>query len=409
MKRILTLVLTLMLLVSCFAPAAMAEDPVVIQFWSELGGEDLQYMIKLCDAFNAAQSEVRLEHAALGGDVLTKMRLALGDDDAMPELIRGSLELATYAEEGLIQPFDAVFAAYPDYDFDMADFTDGAVASNFYNEKVYGLTSEFPLWGTWVNKPLQEQYAPNVLDDGVITWDEIREIGAKLAVERPGTSTLCLNWNQNDMLFSYVEVGGERFDENGFVSLDKELYMESMVFPELYAAGYLWQEGEVKKDKFTLGDVMFYTGGTWDASFMRTLDFETLYVGLPVHNAEYGTLLTGGANGFMLPKRNYSDKELWAVGKFLHWFFENEILWAESGAVISYLPVINSAEYAALPQGPVGNVALSWFKIPSPYASISTNVQNSFNWDVVYGYVSEQDYVDSWEKQANDQIAATMQ
>ena len=33
-------------------------------------------------------------------------------------------------------------------------------------------------WGMYVNNTLAEKYCPNVLEDKILTWDEIKTVGA---------------------------------------------------------------------------------------------------------------------------------------------------------------------------------------------------------------------------------------
>ena len=42
------------------------------------------------------------------------------------------------------------------------------------------MSLDFPTWGMYVNTALAEQYCPEVLEDNIVTWDEIMAVGASL-------------------------------------------------------------------------------------------------------------------------------------------------------------------------------------------------------------------------------------
>ena len=407
MKKLVSLFLAMVLALSCVS-FAVAEEPIVIQFWSELGGSDLQVMIDICEKFNASQDKVRVEHAALGGDLEAKLTLSLGDDAATPALYRGGINVDYLTEKNLMGDFSVIFDAYPDFDFSAENFTPGAVKTK--DGKVYGFQTEAPLWGLWMNTELVAQYCPNVMDDGVVTWQEILDVGALLKDQGTDIAALCGGWNQNDLHFTYIELGGQFVtdDDNVHFYLDKDLYAKSIQpWIDVVQKGYGWTEGEDKQQRFGNGKSVFYTGGSWDLSFMSGLDFKATFNPLPVMNAEYGPFVTGGSNGFMLGNRNFTEEEAWATGYFLDYFFTNMIEWAKSGAVVTYKPVVESEEYKALAQSgvsgaPIVSPSKGWGK----YDGIWVGVRNSFSWDLLFGHVSVEDFMDSWIKQTNEQIDA---
>ena len=181
MKKIFAILLCLSMMGACILPAS-AQAPVEIELWTLFTGDDGTTMTGIVDDFNAAQSDVHLTHVAIDRENLyTKLALAMNDPAALPDVfVTYSYDVARFVELGYIQPMDETLASLGDFDFAIDKYHDACAALNYYDGKRYCVSLDFPTWGMYVNDALAEQYCPEVLEDGIVTWDEIRAVGERL-------------------------------------------------------------------------------------------------------------------------------------------------------------------------------------------------------------------------------------
>ena len=167
---------------------------------------------------------------------------------------------------------DETLASLGDFDFAIDKYHDACAALNYYDGKRYCVSLDFPTWGMYVNDALAEQYCPEVLEDGIVTWDEIRAVGERLKEQGvEDVAVLSASWARNDLLASYLDLAGTYASEDGTtLALDKDA-VASMIdlWKGCYDAGYLWQEGDDASTLFALEETIFYTGGTWNMSAVK--------------------------------------------------------------------------------------------------------------------------------------------
>ena len=85
MKKTLSLVLGLMMVLALAVPAMAA--PVEIEYWSVFTGADGATMQGMVDAFNASQSDVKVNHTPMTADDLyQKLPLAVQTAQGVPDV-----------------------------------------------------------------------------------------------------------------------------------------------------------------------------------------------------------------------------------------------------------------------------------------------------------------------------------
>lgn len=410
MKKLFALVLSLALLMSLSMLPASAEEPVTIEMWTLFTGDDGVTMTAIVDAFNASQSKVQVNHVAIDRESLyTKLALAMSDEAALPEMfVTYSYDVPYFVGLGYIQPMDDVLATYPDFDFAIEKYHDACAELNYFDGQRYCVSLDFPTWGMYVNTALAEQYCPEVLEDNIVTWDEIKAVGASLQEQGvEDVAVLAGSWDRNDLLNSYLDLAGTYASEDGTtLELNKDAVVEMLnTWKECYDAGYLWEEGEDAATMFACEECIFFTGGTWNMNAINEYGFEFSFIAPPQFSADDTPTLFGASHAFMMPTRSYTDDENYAVAAFMHYFYENSIDWAQAGSIVASKATAESEEYQALPQAFVSNN----YAISNPnytYSQILFDVLDGLDWEAVYGRMTPEEYADAWEKQTLEKIAA---
>lgn len=407
MKRIASLFLALLLVLACIP--AMAEGPVEITMWTLFSGEDGSTMEKIVADFNASQSDVHLNHVIIDyTNLMAKLALAIGDDSSCPHLVVSyASDIAYLADAGRIQPLEETFATYPEFDFSLERYNPACAILNMYNDQRYAVTLDFPSEGMYVNTGLVEQYCPEVMEDNVVTWDEIKAVGAKLKADGvEDVKVLTAEWALNDMLQAYLLSADTWASEDAQeLKLDRQAMIDGVnLWKECYEAGYLWEEGEDCAAMFAEEQSIFFTGGNWCMNAVREYGFDFKFIAAPQLSADK-VVLYGDAHSFMQPTRTCTDADRRAISQWIAYFYEHSLDWAQAGSLIAASEPRTTEAFEALPQAFVANTYEPYNPVYK-YNSIFTGVVGAIDWQAVYGYMSPEDYVDAIEKQVSDSIAA---
>lgn len=409
MKKLLATVMMGTLMSAAVIPAA-AEDKIEIEMWTLFTGDDGVTMDSIVENYNASQDKVQLTHVAIDRqDLYSKLALAMNDEEALPELfVTYTYDTPYFVNLGYIQSMDDVLASYENFDFDISNYHDACASLNYFDGSRYSVSLDFPTWGMYVNTALAEEYCPEVLEDDIVTWDEIKAVGEKLQADGvEDVTVLASGWARNDILNSYLELAGTYATEDGTeLQLDKEAAAEMMnTWKECYDAGYLWEEGDDAASLFALEECIFYTGGTWNMNAVNEYGFDYRFIAAPQFTAEEEPVLFGASHAFQLPTRGYDEDETFAICDWMYYFYENSIDWAAAGSIVASTATAESAEYQELPQAFVSNN----YAISNPdyvYAQTLFDIADQLGFEAVYGRMTAEEFAESWEKQTVEIVNA---
>ena len=158
-----------------------ANEDKTIEFWSVFTGGDGEAMQEIVDAYNATNPEYTVVHRMMAQeDLYQNLPLAVQSGTDVPDLAINHVDrLQLNKENDIYLPMDEYIAA------------NGNITADKYNAAAWnpgeidGHRYAVPLdvhgYLTYYNKDLVEKYCPNVLDDNVITFDEIAEFAPDAA------------------------------------------------------------------------------------------------------------------------------------------------------------------------------------------------------------------------------------
>ena len=407
MKRIISILLFIAMMTVVMP--SFADAPTEIILWTLFSGEDGYTMNEIVDNFNASQSDVHLTHIIIDySNLMAKLALAAGDDSACPHLIVSyATDLAFLADSGRIIPMEETFAQYPEFDFSLERYNPACKELNMYNGKRYAVTLDFPSEGMYANMDLVNQYCPEVLEDNVVTWDEIKAVGEKLKAD--GVEDICVltsEWAMNSLITAYLQYAKTWSTEDALdLAFDKEAMIKGVqLWKDCYDAGYLWDEGDDCAGLFAEGEAIFFSGGNWCMNAVKNYGFDFRFLASPQLDPN-NVVLYGDAHSFMQPERSYTDAERRAIAQWIAYFYDHSIDWAQAGSLIAASEPRATDEFAQLPQAFVANNYEPYSPMYKYNSILTTTVINGFDWQPVYGYISAQDYADAIEKQTLDVIA----
>lgn len=361
MKKVVALFLALVLLMS-IGSAALA-DEVKISLWTVFTGDDGATLQALIDQFNEAYAgKISVEHSPLG-DPYTNLYLAVQSGTDIPDVMIGHVErIPKMVDDGILTDLTVLTEG----DVDLANYPEHVLAFTNYDGYQYGIPWDFNAPVLYVNLDLIAKYGlEGLLEDGYVTFDEIKEAGAAVAAAGDSDSVKVLSYygaNFNEFVARYEEYAQEDLFPDGKLSIDPEKWGGMLsVFREIYELGYGLAKEEDATSHFLGGDLIFFENGTWtNATLMQVEGLNYTAVMMPVFSAETA-LCRSGSHTWMQPENEDRTEETdMAVATFINWMGANSLTWAtKAGQVPLYKSVTEMDEFKACVQTFLANAGLA--------------------------------------------------
>ena len=345
MKRILFALLVATLAVTAFA---QTEIEVWYSLSENYGAPEFE---AFAQEFNAMQDDIEVNVVYSGGytDTLRKAQAAVAAGST-PNMIRFEQTRGVgFVDAGAVLPLEGFIEADPDFDLD--DFFQPLLDSCTLDGQLYCLPYNTSTPLIYYNKDLFREAGLDPEEDFPTTWDELMEVGPKLA--KPGDGGELEQWafglaTAPGWLFDawLGQAGGSFLSEDGseWVFNDENGVEVLEFWQELIAADAARASGSQTPDFFGGKQVMM-AGST--ATLQSNFDRAEFDIGAaPVWCGEECYVPFGGANFYIMDVRN-SDEEQ-ATWEFLTWLTSTE-KGAEFAAATGYMaPRKSSLETATL-------------------------------------------------------------
>ncbi len=321
-----------------------------IEFWTVFTGPDGDNMTTMVEAYNATNPEVKVVHRPIeAGDLYTKLPTMAQTGEDIPDLAIIHVErLPLFAEQGLLTPLDDYIAA--NGNIKEEDYVPAAWQGGNLNGAQYSIPLDVHSFITYYNKDLLEQYGPNVLDDGAITFDEVEEVSAKASED--GIVGMGLTWMRVKTLGWYAQLGGELSEDGVNPSFNNDK-MEKVftTVKDLHDKGYTSLDGDDPGQLFKSGQMVFWPEGIWMKNDLLKID--TLNFGM-AHFIQFDPAVRGNWTSshqmVMIKNPEMTDNRAAAVLKFVEWVGANSIEWAKAGQNPACLKIMENDEYMEMGQ-----------------------------------------------------------
>ena len=411
MKKILVLALALMLVLS--AVAAFAE-PIQIDYWSVFTGGDGATMQQMVDAFNASQDEVFVNHTPMvADDLYQKIPLAVQTGTEVPDVCIVHIErIPNFVANDMLYSYDPDILAEAGISAD--DYIESAfVASNLDGEQ-YGIPLDVHSYVTYYNKDLFDKYDLNsFLDDGVLTFDEIRELGDKAREQGFEGDVFDLGWMRSQLLGYYAQKNPAlTLSEDGTNPSINNDAMKA-VFEQmkgLFEDGYTTKKEDDYSSKFYGGELLVWQEGIWMKA--AAVDAGVNFGMIPSVCFDPAVVKnwTSSHNFVQFADEERTEEEDLAVAKFVHYMGEQQSeTWAkQAGQCPSYKAVWDGLDLDELPQGflakpeNVDTLAIYSYQ----YWGLFDTAFSRIGWDFTDGTISIDDALAQVDAEIADAIAA---
>lgn len=404
MKKVLSMLLVSLLLVAAIPMASAA--PVEIDFWTVFTGEDGVNMDQLVSEFNAANPDIVVNHMKMdAADLYTKAPLAVAAKEGVPDIAVVHAErLPKFVEDGLVMPIDSIIESglFTSDMYMSAGWERGEV-----DGARYGLPLDVHSWVCYVNLDLLAEYDLDtpVLEDGVITWDEIWAIGEKCVDD--GITPIGLTWNRPYILSMYYQKGGvisedgiqPNFNNETFISVLEDL-------KAMHDAGITSVDGDDPYGGlFVAGMMLFCPEGIWMNNGLKDADFNYTMALFPQYDPA-NIKFWASSHQFVEFTKETSDEKQAAIATFLDYVRNNSMLWAEAGQTVAALELLNDPAYQEMKQAFLADYADSMIVSDYKYYGLAMDVLDPMAWESVFGRMTGAEWAQSLQQKVEEKVAA---
>ena len=413
MKKHLTLVLCLSLLMTVFAAATAQAAPIQIDYWSVFTGADGATMQSMVDEFNASQNDVYVSHTPMTADDLyQKIPLTVQTGTGIPDVTIVHIErIPNFVDKDMLYAYDMDLLSQAGVA--EANYNSAAWARSDIGGEHYGIPLDVHSYVTYYNKDLFEQYGLNsYVEDGYLTFDELRELGDKARAQGWEGAIYDLGWMRAQLLGFYAQL-----DPNCTLSADgvtPSINNENMkaVFETMKA---LWEDGYTTEknidysSKFYSGEMLVWAEGIWMKAAVVDAGINFGMLPSVCFNTESCANWTSSHNFVQFADENRTAEEDLAVAKFVNWMGEHSLTWAKNaGMCPAHLSINEYPEFLDMPQAFLADparadeLAIYSYK----YWGLFDTAFSRIGWDFVDGTVSVDDALAQIDQEINDAISA---
>lgn len=377
-----------------------------IEFWSVFTGPDGENMSAMVDAYNATNPKVKVIHRPIeAGDLYTKLPTMAQTGEDIPELAIIHVErLPLFAEQGLLTELDGYIAA--NGTIKQEDYVPAAWNGGSLNGKQYSVPLDVHSFVTYYNKDLLEQYGPNVLDDGAITFAEVEEVGAKAAQD--GIIGMGLTWMRVKTLAWYAQLGGKLSEDGTAPSFNNEKMAKVLnTVKDLHDKGYTSIDGDDPGQLFKSGQMVFWPEGIWMKNDLLKID--TLNFGM-AQFIQFDPSIQGNWTSshqmVMIKNPEMTDERAAAVMDFIAWVGGNSLEWAKAGQNPACLKIMENPEYMEMEQSFLLEAPDSLIIHNYKYYGYAVEALDKIVLEVPFGRMTTEEALIQAEKETADRIAA---
>ena len=409
MKKTLALVLSLVLLLT----AATAMAATEINYWSVFTGGDGAVMQGMVDAFNASQDEVIVNHTPMTADDLyQKIPLTVQTGTGIPDVCVVHIErIPNFVNQELLYSYDLDLVA--EAGIKQENYNQAAWVKSNIDDEQYGIPLDVHGYITYINKDLFDQYGLNeILEDGYITFDEVKWAGDKAKEQGFTGKTFDLGWMRAQMLGYYAQLAeGHKLTDDGVApALDKEAMKKAMeTMKELWEQGYTSEKNIDYSSMFYGGELLIWSEGIWmkAAAVDAGVNFE-MYPAV-CYTPETCKNWMSSHNFVQFADEERTEEEDLAVAKFVNFMGENSLVWAkDAGQVPAHVSLNEVAEFTSMPQAFLADparedeLAIYYYQHWGLFDTAFSRV----GWDFIDGTIAIDAAIEQVEKEIADAIAA---
>lgn len=373
-------------------------------YWSVFTGVDGENMSRLVDEYNKTNPEFPVKHVPIEGDDLyAKIPTVVGSGKDVPDLtILHAERIAGFQKQGVVTDLNDYIKA--NGDIKAGNYIPEAWELGSIGGSQYGIPLDVHSFVTYYNEDLVNQYAPEILDDGIITFEEI--IAASEKAEADGVVGLGITWMRVQYLSYLAQLNGSLSTDGTTPTLDsKEAIAVLESLEHMVEIGAATQDGDDPGQLFRSGQLMFWPEGIWMINSIKDIpDLNWKMTHMPVVEGGEQKNWTSSHQFAMLKNDKMTEERAAGVMAFVNYVGENGLEWAQAGQVPAHLSIRDNATFATMPQSflleDTSKLAISDYL----HYGYAVEALDKVVYEVCFGRMSAQDAVEQMQKEASEKI-----
>lgn len=380
-------------------------DDKTLHFWNAMTGNDGVAMQQIVKDYNATNPEYKVVFQPMqGGDVTTKLYSVEQTGKNIPDLvIQDNFQTGVLQDQGLLNKIDGLQEYEPNLSED--NYLPSSWEAVTFDDGVYGIPLYLYQMVIYYNKDLVKQYNLDyILDDGVVTIDEILGMKGKIPDDMYALSLGNLPW----VAMSFIYNQGGTLDK-AVHDMTGELWRKP--FEKLIKANEEGLLNPIDVDvlqSFASGKAVFGLLGTFDVGTLQeAMGADNVGISNTLQYSEKNpTNFFWQQNWIQLKDPNRPKAREKAAADFIEFVRTNFMTMAKIGQVSASMVDIENPEYQALPQGYLTNTDEERDMMRAShyqYGGYATSAWGTFN-DIVYGNVTLDEGLQLLQDQTQGQI-----
>lgn len=383
-------------------------NPNEITFWNPFTGPDGENMQAIIDEYNDTDPEFPVNNISMAADdMYSRIPTVVNSGSGIPDLnIIHAERIVQFRDAGLLTTLD-----------DHIDGYSGITADNYVPEawdigEIDGERLALPLdihtFVMYYNPTLVEQYGPEILDDDIITFDEIREVSER--AQEDGITGLGLTWMRPSFLAVMAQHGGYITEDGQNPSLNTQESIDTFeLYVDWYESGLTNEEGSEPLQMFLSDELVFFPEGIWMQNEMINAEFDYGMTHFPQLSDDISNVVNWASSHqfVMFEDENRDEEKTQGVIEFVDWLRDNSIEWARAGQIPATLQLLEDGEYQDMPQ--------SFFVESEENQETMRIFEYKYNgyvaewldanvFDVVFGRMSPEDAAEDMQREVQDMI-----
>ncbi|MCV9888590.1 extracellular solute-binding protein [Metabacillus halosaccharovorans] len=321
-----------------------------ILFWNPFTGPDGENMKQIVDEYNKTNPEFKVKNLSITeGDMYTKIPTVVNSGKGIPDLtIVHAERIKQFVDNDMLTPYDDLLGDYPEIKAE--NYVPAGWNIGDINGSRYSVPLDVHSFVMYYNKELLEKYAPNALDDNVITFDEIRAAGE--LSKKDGITGFGLTWTRPIFLSIYNQLGGDITSDGETPTLNTPEAKEALeLIKGLVDDKIANKDGEDPGQLFQSGKAIFYPEGIWMQNGLN--EAKNLNWGLtnfPQISPDNIVNWTSSHQFVMFKDENRSEEKTKGMMDFLDYVRQHSLPWAKAGQNPAALETLDDSEYKEMPQ-----------------------------------------------------------
>ncbi|WP_066071456.1 extracellular solute-binding protein [Neobacillus soli] len=321
-----------------------------ILYWNPFTGPDGENMKQIVNEYNKTNPKFKIKNVSMvADDMYKKIPTVVNSGKGIPDLtIVHAERIKQFVGNDLLTTYDDKLADYPEIKAE--NYVPAGWDIGEINGSRYSVPLDVHSFVMYYNKDLLEKYAPNALDDNVITFDEIKEAGEMSKKDK--ITGVGITWTRPIFLSIYNQLGGDITSDGETPTLNTPEAKEALeLLKGLIDNKIANKDGEDPGQLFKSGKAIFYPEGIWMQNSLK--DSKKLNWGLtnfPQISPDKIVNWTSSHQFVMFKDENRSKEKTKGITDFLDFVRENSLPWAKAGQNPASLVTLENPEYQDLPQ-----------------------------------------------------------